>query len=138
LAQTESYLKDIGIKAPMMVVRGDGALISADQAREKPIETILSGPAASIVGARWLTNEQNALVSDIGGTTTDVALLRDGRPQIDPDGAMVGGLRTMVEAVAMRTFGLGGDSQVHLSREGLAGETDIRPKARDACFIACC
>jgi len=52
----------------MMVVRGDGALISADQAREKPIETILSGPAASIVGASWLTNEKNALVSDIGGT----------------------------------------------------------------------
>ena len=128
IGATENYLLDIGIKAPMMVVRGDGALISAKQAREKPIETILSGPAASIVGARWLTNEQNAIVSDIGGTTTDVALLRNGRPHIDPDGAMVGGLRTMVEAVAMRTFGLGGDSQVHLARDGLAGEITLGPR----------
>ncbi len=125
---TETHFKTIGITCPMMVVRGDGALISADQAREKPIETILSGPAASIVGARWLTDETDALVSDIGGTTTDVAILRNGRPMIDPDGAMVGGLRTMVEAVSMRTFGLGGDSQVHLSREGLAGEISLGPR----------
>jgi len=115
IGATESYFKDIGIQSQMMVVRGDGALISADQAREKPIETILSGPAASIVGARWLTDETDALVSDIGGTTTDVAILRDGQPMIDPDGAMVGGLRTMVEAVAMRTFGLGGDFPVSAS-----------------------
>ena len=86
----EGYLNEIGIKAPLMVVRGDGALISAAMVRERPIETILSGPAASIVGARWLTGAQNALVSDIGGTTTDIALLRDGLPEIDPEGARGG------------------------------------------------
>ena len=128
IGATEAYLNDIGITSQMMVVRGDGALISADQAREKPIETILSGPAASIVGASWLTNEKNALVSDIGGTTTDVAVLAEGKPKIDPEGAMVGGLRTMVEAVAMRTFGLGGDSQVHLKRDGLIGELILGPR----------
>jgi N-methylhydantoinase A/oxoprolinase/acetone carboxylase beta subunit len=128
IGATEKHFQTIGITCPMMVVRGDGALISANQAREKPIETILSGPAASIVGARWLTDETDALVSDIGGTTTDVAILRDGRPMIDPEGAMVGGLRTMVEAVAMRTFGLGGDSQVHLSREGLSGDISLGPR----------
>jgi len=128
IGATESYFKDIGIQSQMMVVRGDGALISADQAREKPIETILSGPAASIVGARWLTDEKDALVSDIGGTTTDVAILRDGQPMIDADGAMVGGLRTMVEAVAMRTFGLGGDSQVHVARDGLSGDLSLGPR----------
>ena len=98
IGATEEYLRKIGITAPMMVVRGDGALISAKMARERPIETILSGPAASIVGARWLTDETDALVSDIGGTTTDIAVLRDGRPMIDPQGARVGGFRTMVEA----------------------------------------
>jgi len=110
----EAHLNAVGITARLMVVRGDGALISAELARRKPIETILSGPAASIEGARWLTDETTALVSDIGGTTTDVCLLRDGRPQIDPQGARVGPYRTMVEAVAMRTFGLGGDSEVHV------------------------
>ncbi len=110
-----------------MVVRGDGALVSADLAREKPIETILSGPAASIAGARWLTGETDALVSDIGGTTTDVCLLRDGRPKIDPQGARVGPYRTMVEAVAMRTTGLGGDSEVHVV-EGLDGGLRLGPR----------
>lgn len=128
IGATESYLKTIGITAPMMVVRGDGALISAEMARERPIETILSGPAASIVGARWLTQESDALVSDIGGTTTDVAVLRDGRPMIDPQGAQVGGFRTMVEAVAMRTTGLGGDSEVHLERDGLSGGLTLGPR----------
>ncbi|MDE3238751.1 MAG: hydantoinase/oxoprolinase family protein [Paracoccaceae bacterium] len=123
----EAHLVSVGIHAPLMVVRGDGALISAEVARARPIETILSGPAASIVGARWLTGEADALVSDIGGTTTDVALLRGGLPEIDPLGARVGGWRTMVEAVAMRTTGLGGDSEVSVI-EGLAGGLRLGPR----------
>ena len=128
ISACEGHLAAIGITAPLMVVRGDGALISAAMVRERPIETILSGPAASIVGARWLTGADNALVSDIGGTTTDVALLKGGLPEIDPMGARVGGFRTMVEAVAMRTSGLGGDSEVHLHTEGLAGGMQLGPR----------
>ncbi|MFN4129350.1 MAG: hydantoinase/oxoprolinase N-terminal domain-containing protein, partial [Paracoccaceae bacterium] len=128
VAACERHLDAIGINAPLMVVRGDGALISAAMVRERPIETILSGPAASIVGARWLTGASDALVSDIGGTTTDVALLRGGLPEIDPQGARVGGFRTMVEAVAMRTTGLGGDSEVHLITEGLTGGLRLGPR----------
>jgi N-methylhydantoinase A/oxoprolinase/acetone carboxylase beta subunit len=128
VAACERHLDLVGIKAPLMVVRGDGALISAAMVRERPIETILSGPAASIVGARWLTGATDALVSDIGGTTTDVALLRGGLPEIDPEGARVGGFRTMVEAVAMRTTGLGGDSEVHLITEGLEGGLRLGPR----------
>ena len=128
VAASERHLASIGIAAPLMVVRGDGALISAAMVRERPIETILSGPAASIVGARWLTGAMDALVSDIGGTTTDVALLRGGLPEIDPEGARVGGFRTMVEAVAMRTTGLGGDSEVHLITEGLDGGLRLGPR----------
>jgi N-methylhydantoinase A/oxoprolinase/acetone carboxylase beta subunit len=124
----EAHLSRLAIDAPLMVVRGDGALISATMVRERPIETILSGPAASIVGARWLTGVQDALVSDIGGTTTDVALLRGGLPEIDAEGAQVGGFRTMVEAVAMRTTGLGGDSEVHLITEGLDGGLRLGPR----------
>lgn len=128
IQSAESKLASVGIHAPLMVVQGDGALISAELAREKPIETILSGPAASIVGARWMTGADTALVSDIGGTTTDVALLRNGRPEIDPAGAQVGPFRTMVEAVAMRTTGLGGDSEVHFVAEGLKGGVTLGPK----------
>ena len=133
VAACERHLQAVGITAPLMVVRGDGALISAAMVRERPIETILSGPAASIVGARWLTGAVNALVSDIGGTTTDVALLRNGLPEIDPEGARVGGLRTMVEAVAMRTSGLGGDSEVHVLATGLTGGLRLGPRRLIPC-----
>jgi N-methylhydantoinase A/oxoprolinase/acetone carboxylase beta subunit len=75
-----------------------------------------------------MTGADHALVSDIGGTTTDVALLKDGRPAIDPAGARVGKYRTMVEAVAMRTTGLGGDSEVHFVSEGLTGGVTLGPR----------
>jgi len=127
ITAVEAHMAKRGVAARLMVVRGDGALVSASLAREKPIETILSGPAASIAGAQWLTGESHALVSDIGGTTTDICLLRDGRPQIDPQGARVGPYRTMVEAVAMRTHGLGGDSEVHVT-EGLNAGLRLGPR----------
>jgi N-methylhydantoinase A/oxoprolinase/acetone carboxylase beta subunit len=128
VAATEGFLVERGIAAPLMVVRGDGALVSADFARQRPIETILSGPAASLVGARHMTGLDDAVVSDIGGTTTDVAVLDKGRPRLDPEGATVGGFRTMVEAVAMRTFGLGGDSEVALEDGGLSPKIQLGPR----------
>ncbi|CAN7496796.1 hydantoinase/oxoprolinase family protein [Rhizobium rhizogenes] len=124
----EGFLAARGIAAPMMVVRGDGALISAAEAKLRPIETILSGPAASLVGARYLTGLDNAVVSDIGGTTTDVAVMEAGRPRLDADGAVVGGYRTMVEAVAMRTYGLGGDSEVKINDRGLVAGFELGPR----------
>ncbi len=121
-------MADRGITAPLMVVRGDGALVSAEFARLRPIETILSGPAASLVGASWLTGRPNAVVSDIGGTTTDIAILSGGKPRLDPQGARVGGWRTMVEAVGMTTHGLGGDSEVHLAALGLKTRIQLGPR----------
>lgn len=125
---TEDYLETCGIDAPLMVVRGDGALIASQMARSRPIETILSGPAASLVGAHYLTGAADGVVSDIGGTTTDVAILDGGLPRLDPDGAVVGGFRTMVEAVAMRTFGLGGDSEFHPDETGLETKLSLGPR----------
>ncbi|MCU0830230.1 MAG: hydantoinase/oxoprolinase family protein [Rhizobiaceae bacterium] len=124
----ENTLAAHAIGAPLMVVRGDGSLVTASFARERPVETILSGPAASVLGARALTGMDRALVSDIGGTTTDVAVLESGLPRIDPEGAMVGGHRTMVEAVAMRTFGLGGDSEVHFDERALTPALALGPR----------
>jgi N-methylhydantoinase A/oxoprolinase/acetone carboxylase beta subunit len=128
IAATEGFLEARSIVAPLMVVRGDGALVSAAFARTRPIETILSGPAASLVGAHHMTGLDDAVVSDIGGTTTDVAVLDGGRPRLDPEGATVGGFRTMVEAVAMRTFGLGGDSEVRLEEGALTPRILLGPR----------
>lgn len=107
------------IEAPLMVVRGDGSLISETMAREKPIETILSGPAASIIGALTLTGVQEGIVIDMGGTTTDVAVLKDGRPSLNNEGARVGGWLTRVKAAQITTIGLGGDSLIQVSKNAM-------------------
>ncbi|WP_421855431.1 hydantoinase/oxoprolinase N-terminal domain-containing protein [Oricola sp.] len=128
IAATESRMEAHDIAAPLMVVRGDSSLVSAGFARQRPIETILSGPAASLVGALHLAGTQSAIVSDIGGTTTDIAVLDEGRPRIDPLGATVGGHRTMVDAVAMSTFGLGGDSEVAIDEQGGGPKIALGPR----------
>ena len=112
LLDLEKVLEKLGIFAPIVVVKGDGTLISAKMAKERPVETILSGPAASVAGARHLTGLKNALVVDMGGTTTDTAALEDGVVSVCETGSNVGGYRTHVKALEIRTAGLGGDSLI--------------------------
>ena len=109
------------IDAPLMIVKGDGTLINAHSALERPVGTVLSGPAASVIGACALSGVQNAIVADMGGTTTDIAVVRNGRPELSVDGALIGNWRPMVEAVKVYSIGLGGDSEVRfLGGKGLA------------------
>jgi N-methylhydantoinase A/oxoprolinase/acetone carboxylase beta subunit len=105
------------IAAPLMVVRGDGTLMSDAFAADTPVETIHSGPAASAIGARALSGRDDALVIDIGGTTTDIALIERGRVAVREDGATVAGFKTMVKAADLCSIALGGDSHIHLGRE---------------------
>ena len=130
LRQVEGALRARGIDAPVMVVKCDGTLMSADTARQRPIETILSGPAASVAGARHLTRCADALVVDVGGTTTDTAAVRGGAVRICADGARVGRWKTHVRALDMRTIGLGGDSLVAFERQRLTvGPRRVAPVA---------
>ncbi|MEM9519158.1 MAG: hydantoinase/oxoprolinase family protein [Actinomycetota bacterium] len=125
---TGSILDARGVDAPMMIVRGNGSLVSVDFVKERPVETILSGPAASLVGAAHLAASNDAVISDIGGTTTDIAVVRDGVPNFGADGATVGGHRTMVEAVEMHTHGLGGDSEIRLADRAVGAELEVGPR----------
>ena len=118
IATVRRALDGLGVVAPLMVVKGDGSLVRAEWAMQRPVETILSGPAASVVGAWHLGGRRDVWVVDVGGTTTDIAALRDGRPRLNPEGAQVGRWRTMVEAVDAHTVGLGGDSLVCLDGDG--------------------
>ena len=107
------------ITAPIRVVKGDGSVISEEVARERPIETILSGPAASFIGAKALSDIQDGVVVDMGGTTTDIAVLNQGRPTLNDEGAQVGGWRTRVKAAEITTIGLGGDSIIRASKDSV-------------------
>lgn len=111
-------LTTAGITAPLSIVRGDGSLMSADFARLHPIETLLSGPVASVLGGVALSARPDAIVVDMGGTTTDVAIIANGRPQMAEEGAEVGPWRTGTRAIALHTIGRGGDSALDLDPQG--------------------
>ena len=112
VAAIRKSLQQEQIDARLMVVKGDGSLVPADIIVERPIETIMSGPAASVIGARYLAQENDFVIADIGGTTTDIATAHDGWPDVSAEGSRIGGYRTMVHAIDMQTEGLGGDSEV--------------------------
>lgn len=135
-------MESLQLDARLMVVRGDGSLVSAEFVTQRPIETVLSGPAASVLGARHLARstaadqemlEVDLLVVDIGGTTTDIAAIRnsavvtaDGSD--DADTATVGGHATMVTALPTVTVGLGGDSEIRVPVDGSRGELAVGPR----------
>ena len=111
-------LDNRGIHSPLMIVKGDGSLIPATEAIHKPVETVLSGPAASAIGGRFLSGQGNALVIDVGGTTTDMALVDDFKMTISEDGARVGMFETAVKAARIRTAAIGGDSRISIDSGG--------------------
>lgn len=106
-------LKNNGIAAPLMIVKGDGTLMTDGQARDKPIETILSGPAASVIGGKFLSGEADAIVLDMGGTTTDLANIVGGTVKIRDEGAKVGKWFTHIKAAEVYTVGMGGNSRIY-------------------------
>jgi len=105
------------IDAPLMVVRGDGTLMSDEFAARTPVETIHSGPAASAIGGRFLSRLDDVLIVDIGGTTTDVALIQAGQVTVSEEGATVGDYKTAVKAANLLSIALGGDSHITVGRE---------------------
>jgi N-methylhydantoinase A/oxoprolinase/acetone carboxylase beta subunit len=105
------------IDAPLMVVRGDGTLMSDEFAGRTPVETIHSGPAASAIGGRFLSRLDDALVVDVGGTTTDLALIEGGQVSVSEEGASVGQYKTSVKAANLYSMGLGGDSHITWGHE---------------------
>ncbi|HPJ48186.1 MAG: hydantoinase/oxoprolinase family protein [Thermovirgaceae bacterium] len=131
-----STFRSLGLDVPLNVVRGDGSLVSSTWARERPIETILSGPAASGLGAFFLSGLKNgadAVVIDVGGTTTDLVMIRGGALELRGEGAKVGSVRAMVPSGDISTIALGGDSEVSFSRDG---NVLIGPRrAEPLCFL---
>jgi N-methylhydantoinase A/oxoprolinase/acetone carboxylase beta subunit len=117
-------LVNLGIDAPLMIVKGDGSLFPYTDAVRRPVETILSGPAASAIGGRFLSERRDALVIDVGGTTTDLVLLDDFKTTLSNNGARVGKFETAVKAARIRTVAIGGDSRISFDA---AGNVEVGP-----------
>lgn len=109
----EASMREMGLDLNVYVMKSDGTVMGKEYALRRPVETLLCGPAASVRGAMELTKAEEGLVIDMGGTTSDVALIKNGRP-VASDGVKVGQWRTMVKGVDIDTFALGGDTGVLL------------------------
>ena len=131
IGELEASLEGMKIGGSVMIVRGDGTLMSRGKAVLHPVETSLSGPAASIAGARYLSGSTDAVIVDVGGTTSDIGLIKDGEIRLTEEGASVGSWRTHIKAVDMFTLGAGGDSRIMIeSRELKVGPQRVAPVGR--------
>lgn len=118
LKAVKSAMKVRNILAPVVIVRSDGSLMPEEVAKKRPVETLLCGPVASVKGAAELCTAPNALVVDMGGTTTDISMVRNGVPLRQEGGIRIGQWATYVQGLYVDTFGLGGDSGISLDVEG--------------------
>jgi N-methylhydantoinase A/oxoprolinase/acetone carboxylase beta subunit len=111
-------LDQLGIQAPFFVTQNDGTLMNAEYAEEHPILTFASGPTNSMRGAAFLSGVRDAVIVDIGGTTTDVGILVDGYPREAPAEVQVAGVRTSFRMPDVISIGLGGGSLVRSTDDG--------------------
>lgn len=113
LNNIKKSLEKEGINASVFILKADGGTMNMSTAEKKPVETILSGPAASLMGINaMLPTDKDAILLDIGGTTTDIFFLADGVPLFEPWGIRIGKYKTLVRAIYSVSIGLGGDSSI--------------------------
>ncbi len=111
-------VKSLGIDAPVNILKADGGTVPVSLSREYPVESILSGPAASIMGIIALCDiKEDSVILDIGGTTTDIAVFASGSPLIERDGIKLAGYPTLIRSLQNKSIGIGGDSAI-LIKEG--------------------
>ncbi len=109
------------------MLKCDGSVIDIKSAKLRPIETIFSGPAASIKGASYLSGLDTCAVIDVGGTSTDVSIIKNGVPELCEKGAVVGGWQTRVKAIRMESSANGGDSHVWFKKCIRIGPRRVMP-----------
>lgn len=121
---TEKSVQDAGVKVPLMIMRGDGGVMEASEMKKRPVLTMLSGPAASVMGSLMYLRASNGVYFEVGGTTTNIGVIKNGRPAIDY--SIVGGHRTYISSLDVRVLGVAGGSMVRANKQGVE---DVGPRS---------
>ncbi len=121
---TEGSVREAGVNVPLMIMRGDGGVMEITEMKKRPVLTMLSGPAASVMGSLMYLRASNGVYFEVGGTTTNIGVIKNGRPAIDY--SIVGGHPTYISSLDVRVLGVAGGSMVRANKHGIV---DVGPRS---------
>ena len=118
LVGMQDSLMMLGLASNVMIIRGDATPMNIVKTSRQAASTVASGPAATAWFGLTFSPEPNCIIVDVGGTTTDITMIKDGQPTISEDGSLIGPWLTHVDSVKMSTVGAGGDSLAIVDKHG--------------------